>query len=252
MDSPSTETQLAASPASLEDRFAQLERRVGELEAAAQTSASQQTPASRQTSPKHLTAVPAGAALPAGPAVDSSPADDASSPDDTSSSPASDDVFWALNGLVDRLGPEGGVTYTGHITPPGAESPVSWQMGLSAEALSEIDFAAAAGALAAFSHPVRLALLQAIYEGRPPSPSSAPMTASARRGRSTTISRPSPPPDGSRTFRADTGVCPLRRSSPCSRSSSSAPTDHPSPTPPIRPPLDPALPDRDRITEESQ
>ncbi|WP_339391412.1 MULTISPECIES: ArsR/SmtB family transcription factor [Brevibacterium] len=165
MDSPSTETQLAASPASLEDRFAQLERRVGELEAAAQTSASQQTPASRQTSPKHLTAVPAGAALPAGPAVDSSPADDASSPDDTSSSPASDDVFWALNGLVDRLGPEGGVTYTGHITPPGAESPVSWQMGLSAEALSEIDFAAAAGALAAFSHPVRLALLQAIYEG---------------------------------------------------------------------------------------
>lgn len=127
---------------------------------------------SRHTPPKHLTAVPAGPALPAGPAVDdTSLADDTSSSenvspsDDASSSLASDDVFWALSGLVDHLGPAGGVTYTGHITPPGAESPVSWQMGLSAEALNEIDFAAAAGALAAFSHPVRLALLQAIYEG---------------------------------------------------------------------------------------
>ena len=38
-------------------------------------------------------------------------------------------------------------------------------MGLTAEAFADIDFAEAAPALTAFSHPVRLALLQAVYEG---------------------------------------------------------------------------------------
>ncbi|GAA1622762.1 hypothetical protein GCM10009700_08620 [Brevibacterium sanguinis] len=76
-----------------------------------------------------------------------------------------DDTFWVLNGLVDRLGEDAGVTYAGHVTPPGTDSPVAWQMGLTAAAFDEIDFAQAAPALSAFSHPVRLALLQAIYTG---------------------------------------------------------------------------------------
>lgn len=82
----------------------------------------------------------------------------AAAPDDA-------DAFWALHGLIDHLGDEGGVTYTGHTTPPGADGPVSWQMGLSSAGLAQIDFAEAAGSLAALGHPVRLQLLQAIYEG---------------------------------------------------------------------------------------
>lgn len=78
---------------------------------------------------------------------------------------AEDDTFWALNGLLDHAGEEGGVVYTGHITPPGAESPVSWQMGLPSAALEDLNFAEAAPALAALGHPVRLELLQAVYEG---------------------------------------------------------------------------------------
>lgn len=76
-----------------------------------------------------------------------------------------DDTFWALHGLIDHLGESGGVTYTGHIVPPGADAPVSWQVGLSSEGLSELDFAGAAPALAALGHPTRLELLQSIYEG---------------------------------------------------------------------------------------
>lgn len=78
---------------------------------------------------------------------------------------ADDDTFWALNGLLDHAGDEGGVVYTGHTTPPGADSPVSWQMGLPSEAIHDLNFSEAAPSLAALGHPVRLELLQAIYEG---------------------------------------------------------------------------------------
>ncbi|MEW1987418.1 winged helix-turn-helix domain-containing protein [Brevibacterium casei] len=123
----------AAAGVSLEDRLARLEHRVAELESSAGS-------------------IPAGNSAEAGvPAPARFPADDG--------------TFWALDGLVERLGPTGGIVYTGHVTPPGTESPVSWQMGLTAEAFTDIDFAEAAPALTAFSHPVRLALLQAVYEG---------------------------------------------------------------------------------------
>lgn len=79
--------------------------------------------------------------------------------------PGDTDTFWALHGLVDRLGEDGGVAYTGYTTPPGADGPVAWQMGLTTAGLGDIDFAEAAGSLAALGHPVRLQLLQAIYEG---------------------------------------------------------------------------------------
>lgn len=76
-----------------------------------------------------------------------------------------DDTFWVLNGLVDRFGPDGGVVYAGHVTPPGAQGPVAWQMGLTGEVFDDLNFAEAASSLAALGHPVRLELLRAIYDG---------------------------------------------------------------------------------------
>lgn len=119
------------STPSADDRLSALEQRVAELEAAAASIA-----------PPRPAAGEAATALPG----------------DT-------ETFWALHGLVDRLGEDGGVTYTGYTTPPGGSGPVAWQMGLSSAGLAQIDFAEAAGSLAALGHPVRLQLLQAIYEG---------------------------------------------------------------------------------------
>lgn len=119
---------------SVEARLAELERRVADLDSAA---------AAAQASPR-------------------------SSPDPAPNRPgqvAEDETFWALNGLLDHAGDEGGVVYTGHTTPPGAHSPVSWQMGLPSAAFAELNFAEAAPTLAALGHPVRLELLQSIYEG---------------------------------------------------------------------------------------
>ena len=130
------------STSAVESRLAELERKVASLE-----SASDAPLDSAETDP-------------------SSASDQPTSPaSNHPARPADDDTFWALNGLIDHAGDEGGVVYTGHTTPPGAESPVSWQMGLPSAALEDLNFAEAAGALAALGHPVRLELLQAIYEG---------------------------------------------------------------------------------------
>jgi hypothetical protein len=142
------------SSSSFADRLAALEARVNELEAAGESAPEAAVPAETQVEPGRTEPTPTEAApaqVPVGSAADALP-DDA-------------DTFWALHGLVDRFGAEGGVTYTGYTTPPGAEGPVAWQMGLTSEGLNEIDFAEAAGCLAALGHPVRLQLLQAIYEG---------------------------------------------------------------------------------------
>ena len=136
------------STPSTEERLSALEQRVAELEAAAV--APQQTVATQKN-------------------VDETSSAKAESParsDETGAAlPGDTETFWALHGLVDHLGREGGVTYTGYTTPPGGTDPVAWQMGLSSAGLAQIDFAEAAGSLAALGHPVRLQLLQAIYEG---------------------------------------------------------------------------------------
>jgi hypothetical protein len=142
------------SSSSFADRLAALEARVAELEAAGESAPEAAVPAETQVDPGRTEPAPTEAApaqVPVGSAADALPGDA--------------DAFWALHGLVDRFGTEGGVTYTGYTTPPGAEGPVAWQMGLTSEGLNEIDFAEAAGCLAALGHPVRLQLLQAIYEG---------------------------------------------------------------------------------------
>lgn len=119
---------------SLNDRVSQLESRVRDLERA--RAGSKQDPGE--------TVAPQSGAV---------------GPDDN-------ETFWALNGLVEQMGPSGGVAYTGHVTPPGSDSPVSWQMGLAAAELEDVDFSGAAEILSAVGHPVRLSLLQAIYEGK--------------------------------------------------------------------------------------
>lgn len=141
------ERERSNSGGAVEDRLAALERRVAELESSGMPDPT----------------VPAGAAesVPAGAPTRT----DVGIADTTSASVRPDDAetFWALHGLIDHLGE--GVAYVGHTTPPGADGPVSWQMGLTSAGLNDIDFAEAAGPLAALGHPVRLQLLQAIYEG---------------------------------------------------------------------------------------
>lgn len=131
--------------ASVDERLSALERRVAELEAATATPGSpQETPTAQENPDARSTIAPDSSAL-------------------SDTLPGDTETFWALHGLVDHLGD--GVTYTGCTTPPGSSDPVAWQMGLNSAGLAQIDFAEAAESLAALGHPVRLQLLQAIYEG---------------------------------------------------------------------------------------
>src|SRR5699024_7557650 len=128
---------------SAEDRLSALERRVAELEAAA--TSTEPTEAKAAATPKPPGA--SSAAERAAAAAHSAPA-----------LPGATDTRWALPGPVAPRGD--GVTYPGYTTPPGGEAPVAWQVGMSGQGLQEIDFAEAAGCLAALGHPVRLQLLQ--------------------------------------------------------------------------------------------
>ena len=148
------------STPSAEERLSALERRVAELEAAAALSTAPQQAGATQQNADGTSSTRAESPAPSG-AADSP----ARSSETGAALPADSETFWALHGLVDHLGEEGGVTYTGYTTPPGGTAPVAWQMGLSSAGLAQIDFAEAAGSLAALGHPVRLQLLQAIYEG---------------------------------------------------------------------------------------
>ncbi|WP_167200224.1 ArsR/SmtB family transcription factor [Brevibacterium pigmentatum] len=145
---------------SAEDRLSALEQRVAELEAAAAESSASQEPGATPQKADGTSSIRAESPAPYGfPESSVQPAaGNTALPGDT-------ETFWALHGLVDHVGEEGGVTYTGYTTPPGGSGPVAWQMGLSSAGLAQIDFAEAAGSLAALGHPVRLQLLQAIYEG---------------------------------------------------------------------------------------
>lgn len=145
---------------SAEDRLSALEQRVAELEAAAAESSASQEPGATQQKADGTSSVRAESPAPSG-----FPESSVQPSAGNTALPGDAETFWALHGLVDHLGEEGGVTYTGYTTPPGCSGPVAWQMGLSSAGLAQIDFAEAAGSLAALGHPVRLQLLQAIYEG---------------------------------------------------------------------------------------
>ncbi|GAA1158138.1 helix-turn-helix domain-containing protein [Nesterenkonia sandarakina] len=78
----------------------------------------------------------------------------------TSSSTDHHEVFWALEGLKQRVQDgSGAVLMTGAATVPKGEH-VQWQMQSSVQEMFETDFGSRAESLSALAHPVRLQLLQ--------------------------------------------------------------------------------------------
>lgn len=107
----------------------------------------------------------AGPAPEAG-AVAGADTEDAPSTTAASSTPArstEDDPYWVLTGLADRYPDDDVVLYGGTMSTGGGD--YRWQYGLPTQTVLEGDFADAAPALSALSHPVRLALLQAVLTG---------------------------------------------------------------------------------------
>lgn len=74
------------------------------------------------------------------------------------------EVFWALERL-ERDAPEGAVLFSGHVRLPTGEH-WAWQEGQDTPALLNADWQGAAPALAALGHPLRLAVLRAVLNGR--------------------------------------------------------------------------------------
>jgi hypothetical protein len=76
------------------------------------------------------------------------------------------DVFWALNGLRDRVGEDdaGAVLYTGTVHLPTGER-YDWQYGTAVDDLFAADWAEWAATLGALGHPVRLLLLRRVLSG---------------------------------------------------------------------------------------
>ena len=73
------------------------------------------------------------------------------------------DPFFALNSLKRNTSGTGGVVFAG-VVGSGPRA-VEWQQGLPTERLAEEDWSRRAGALDALGHPVRLQLLQAVWQG---------------------------------------------------------------------------------------
>ncbi|BCB78441.1 helix-turn-helix domain-containing protein [Phytohabitans flavus] len=91
---------------------------------------------------------------------------DRSSPEVGEPAAGTKDVFWALEGLKRRLpGGAGAVLYTGAVEPAEGER-YEWQYGVMTADLMAEDWSAAATALSALAHPVRLLLLREVLGGR--------------------------------------------------------------------------------------
>ncbi|MEU8213774.1 winged helix-turn-helix domain-containing protein [Micromonospora sp. NPDC049044] len=80
--------------------------------------------------------------------------------------PAPEGTFWALDGLKQRLPPDGAgaVLYTGTVRV--ADQHYDWQYGRTVDDVLAADWTELAGALTALGHPVRLRLLREILGGR--------------------------------------------------------------------------------------
>jgi len=76
------------------------------------------------------------------------------------------DVYWALDGLRERIGEDnaGAVLYTGSVDLPTGEH-YDWQYGTGVDDLLEADWADWAATLSALGHPVRLLLLRRVLAG---------------------------------------------------------------------------------------
>lgn len=72
-------------------------------------------------------------------------------------------IFWALQGLKQRLPAPGGVLFTGSVqTPLGS---VEWQQAAPTADILERDWTEHASAIAALGNEVRLRILQAVIKG---------------------------------------------------------------------------------------
>ncbi|MGN9808217.1 ArsR/SmtB family transcription factor [Micromonospora sp. BQ11] len=76
------------------------------------------------------------------------------------------DVYWALNGLKERLPADGtgAVLYTGTVDIAGQH--YDWQYGHTVDDVLDDDLSELAGTLTALAHPVRLRLLREVLGGR--------------------------------------------------------------------------------------
>ncbi|WP_231939567.1 hypothetical protein [Brevibacterium siliguriense] len=106
------------STPSAEDRLSALEQRVAELETAAAESSASQEPGAAQQKADRTSSISAESPAPSGTPESSVPPDARNT-----ALPGDAETFWALHGLVDHLGEEGGVTYTGYTTPRAAAVP---------------------------------------------------------------------------------------------------------------------------------
>lgn len=87
-----------------------------------------------------------------------------STPDRPAAPEREDDVFWALQGLRDRVEGSGAVMLVGQVsTPDGREA--QWQEGATLDDLLAGDWADEVDVLAALGHAVRLRLLQEVLRG---------------------------------------------------------------------------------------
>ncbi|MEU5669088.1 helix-turn-helix domain-containing protein [Micromonospora sp. NPDC047753] len=80
--------------------------------------------------------------------------------------PAPEGTFWALDGLKQRLPPDGSgaVLYTGTVRVAGQH--YDWQYGRTVDDLLAADWTDLPSTLSALAHPVRLRLLREILGGR--------------------------------------------------------------------------------------
>lgn len=80
--------------------------------------------------------------------------------------PEPEGTFWALDGLKQRLPPEGSgaVLYTGTVRVAGQH--YDWQYGRTVDDLLAADWEELPSILSALAHPVRLRLLREILGGR--------------------------------------------------------------------------------------
>jgi hypothetical protein len=85
---------------------------------------------------------------------------------DEAAKPAPADMFWALNGLRERIGDEhsGAVLYVGTVDLPTGEH-YDWQYGTPVDELLDDDWTGQASTLGALGHPVRLLLLRRVLAG---------------------------------------------------------------------------------------
>ena len=78
-----------------------------------------------------------------------------------------DDAFWALRGWKEQLAGErlerGGVLFTGSVGTPDGRT-YEWQSGATTDDLMESDWSPAVDSLAALGHTVRLRLLRELHE----------------------------------------------------------------------------------------